>query len=261
MGQRLGAGRAAARRRRVPYLHSALALAASPATLRARPGDRFAGQPAPARAEPTCKQRDQELEAIRAEQKQSLENEAGSSARSRRSATTAASSTAADRHRRARAHRGRRDRRDRGAPAAARRQRAGRCANRSRTPPRVIAEVLAALQRIGRRPPPALLVRPEDALQSVRTAMLLGAVLPEMRQADRGAGRRPRPSWCGCARRSPPSATSLDARSRSTRRGPPAPDLLVDERQKRQAEAESALAAERAARQPSWRARPTISRI
>jgi septal ring factor EnvC (AmiA/AmiB activator) len=44
-----------------------------------------------------------------------------------------------------------------------------------------IAEVLAALQRIGRNPPPALMVRPEDALQSVRTAIMLGAVLPDMR--------------------------------------------------------------------------------
>jgi len=44
-----------------------------------------------------------------------------------------------------------------------------------------IGEVLAALQRAGRRAPPALLVRPEDALQSLRTAMLLGAVVPEMR--------------------------------------------------------------------------------
>jgi septal ring factor EnvC (AmiA/AmiB activator) len=44
-----------------------------------------------------------------------------------------------------------------------------------------IMEVLAALQRAGRRAPPALLVRPEDALQSLRTAMLLGAVVPEMR--------------------------------------------------------------------------------
>lgn len=44
-----------------------------------------------------------------------------------------------------------------------------------------IAEVLAALQRAGRRAPPALFVRPEDALQSLRTAMLLGSVVPEMR--------------------------------------------------------------------------------
>jgi septal ring factor EnvC (AmiA/AmiB activator) len=44
-----------------------------------------------------------------------------------------------------------------------------------------VTEVLAALQRAGRRTPPALLVRPEDALRSLRTAILLGAVVPEMR--------------------------------------------------------------------------------
>ena len=44
-----------------------------------------------------------------------------------------------------------------------------------------IVEVLAALQRAGRRTPPALLVRPEDALRSLRTAMLLGSVVPELR--------------------------------------------------------------------------------
>ena len=37
------------------------------------------------------------------------------------------------------------------------------------------------MQRAGRRTPPALLVRPEDALQSLRTAMLLGSVVPELR--------------------------------------------------------------------------------
>ena len=45
----------------------------------------------------------------------------------------------------------------------------------------LIAEVLAALQRMGRRPPPALVMQPEDALESVRTAVMLGAVLPGMR--------------------------------------------------------------------------------
>jgi septal ring factor EnvC (AmiA/AmiB activator) len=44
-----------------------------------------------------------------------------------------------------------------------------------------IVEVLAALQRAGRRMPPALLVRPEDALESLRTALLLGSVVPELR--------------------------------------------------------------------------------
>ncbi len=52
-----------------------------------------------------------------------------------------------------------------------------------------IVEVLAALQRASRRAPPALLVRPEDALQSLRTAILLGAVVPELRaRAERLAG-------------------------------------------------------------------------
>src|ERR1700692_1992648 len=52
-----------------------------------------------------------------------------------------------------------------------------------------IVEVLAALQRAGRRGPLALLVRPEDALQSLRTAMLLGSVVPELRaHAEKLAG-------------------------------------------------------------------------
>jgi len=52
-----------------------------------------------------------------------------------------------------------------------------------------IVEVLATLQRAGRRMPPALLVRPEDALQSLRTAMLLGSVVPELRgRAEKLAG-------------------------------------------------------------------------
>ena len=45
----------------------------------------------------------------------------------------------------------------------------------------VIAEVLASLQRMGRKPPPALLVAPEDMLAAIRTSMLLGSVLPQMR--------------------------------------------------------------------------------
>jgi septal ring factor EnvC (AmiA/AmiB activator) len=45
----------------------------------------------------------------------------------------------------------------------------------------ILADVLAALQRIGRNPPPALVVRPRDALASVRSAILVGALLPELR--------------------------------------------------------------------------------
>lgn len=46
----------------------------------------------------------------------------------------------------------------------------------------VLASVLAALQRMGRNPPPALLVTPDDALASVRSAILLGAVVPGIRK-------------------------------------------------------------------------------
>ncbi len=45
----------------------------------------------------------------------------------------------------------------------------------------VLAEVLGALQRMGLNPPPAILVEPEDALASVRSAILLGAVVPGLR--------------------------------------------------------------------------------
>ena len=45
----------------------------------------------------------------------------------------------------------------------------------------VLAEVLGALQRMGLNPPPAILVKPDDALSSVRSAILLGAVVPELR--------------------------------------------------------------------------------
>ena len=45
----------------------------------------------------------------------------------------------------------------------------------------VIAEVLASLQRMGRKPPPALLAAPDDMLAAIRTSMLLGSLLPQMR--------------------------------------------------------------------------------
>jgi len=107
----------------------------------------------------------------------------------------------------------------------------------------VIVEILAALQRIGRRPPPALMVRPEDALQAVRTAITLGAVLPEMRtEADALAGDlsdllRVRREIVGERDR---LSHDLDQLGRDQLRM----SLLIDERQKKQALAEQALGAE-----------------
>ena len=44
-----------------------------------------------------------------------------------------------------------------------------------------ISNVLAALERISRNPPPALIVNPSDALGSARSAILISAILPELR--------------------------------------------------------------------------------
>ncbi len=46
----------------------------------------------------------------------------------------------------------------------------------------VMVEVLAALQRMGRKPPPAVLVQPDDILGALRASILLGDVLPELRR-------------------------------------------------------------------------------
>jgi septal ring factor EnvC (AmiA/AmiB activator) len=107
-----------------------------------------------------------------------------------------------------------------------------------------IAELLAALQRMGLRPPPALLVRPEAALDSVRAAIMLGAVLPEMRvevdtlAADLGELVRVR-------REIAAERESLDREVSALSTDRQRMALLVEERQKRQTEAEKALDAER----------------
>ncbi len=43
-----------------------------------------------------------------------------------------------------------------------------------------IAKIFAALQRMGRNPPPVMITEPEDAMTMVRSAMLLAAVFPSM---------------------------------------------------------------------------------
>ena len=46
----------------------------------------------------------------------------------------------------------------------------------------VIAKLLAAMQRMGRNPPPVMITRRKDALKVVRSAMLLAATFPELRE-------------------------------------------------------------------------------
>jgi septal ring factor EnvC (AmiA/AmiB activator) len=44
-----------------------------------------------------------------------------------------------------------------------------------------LAALLGAVQRMGRNAPPAILMQPDDALRAIRTAILMGAVVPELR--------------------------------------------------------------------------------
>jgi septal ring factor EnvC (AmiA/AmiB activator) len=107
-----------------------------------------------------------------------------------------------------------------------------------------IVEVLAALQRAGRRTPPALLVRPEDALQSLRTAMLLGAVVPELRgRAEKIAselGELVTLRKTIATERDQLASDRDKVKSEQTRL-----TALVDERQRQQATREKDLDAER----------------
>ena len=108
-----------------------------------------------------------------------------------------------------------------------------------------IAQVLAALQRMGLHPPPALLVSPEDALKAVRSAILLGAVIPELRQKaqavanDLGELVKLRNAIAAERDNLKKEIASIESdRARMT--------ALIGERQRQQAERETALAAERA---------------
>lgn len=108
----------------------------------------------------------------------------------------------------------------------------------------VLAEVLGALQRMGLNPPPAILVKPDDALSSVRSAILLGAVVPELREQtdilllDLAELSRVAASIEAERQRLAMAFTEQLAEKRRL-------DLLVLEKQRLQAEQEEALGAER----------------
>jgi septal ring factor EnvC (AmiA/AmiB activator) len=106
-----------------------------------------------------------------------------------------------------------------------------------------IVEVLAALQRAGRRTPPALLVRPEDALQSLRTAMLLGSVVPELRtRAEKLAGDLT--ELVGLRNTIATERDHLAADRDKLRDDQTRLAALVDERQRQQSSIEKDMAAE-----------------
>ena len=53
----------------------------------------------------------------------------------------------------------------------------------------MITEVLAALQRMGANPPPAILVKPQDMAEAVRAATLLGSAIPALKSEAEALGR------------------------------------------------------------------------
>lgn len=108
----------------------------------------------------------------------------------------------------------------------------------------VLAEVLAALQRMGLNPPPALLVKPQDALSSVRSAILLGAVVPELRAETEllvaDLTERKRVSAAIEAERDSLTATIVRQRGEKQRL-----DLLLVEKETLRRQSEAALAEEK----------------
>jgi septal ring factor EnvC (AmiA/AmiB activator) len=109
----------------------------------------------------------------------------------------------------------------------------------------LLSQVLGALQRMGRNPPPAVLLHPDDALRSVRAAIMLGAVLPELRtEAETLAAELAELSRLR-------SETATEQEALKTARATLELErqrlaVLVNERQRALATSEQTLAAERA---------------
>ena len=192
----------------------------------------------------TLKDRNQELDAVREEQRkaaeaeQKLASEKETLAEDRRKLSQALIETAAGiraNEERAAVAEGRLQE-IQGSETGIRRSLDGRRA--------VIAEVLAALQRISHHPMPPAYAPADDAVESLRAAISLGAVLPEMRSEVDGLLEK----LSGLARLKKDSAVEHDrlagelaqlgeAQKRMT--------FLNEERQHRLTEVEQALGAER----------------
>ncbi len=190
------------------------------------------------------KQRDQELDALRSEQRKAaetarkLEDQVDALGEGRRKLNQSLIDTAAD----IRAVEERIAATEARVQPLAERERGLRAALEGRSA--AIADILAVLQRMGRRPPPAVMVRPADALEAVRTAMMLGAVLPDMRHdagalaGDLAALLAVRQAIAGEREKLTSDLARLsDERRRMT--------TLIEERQSRQAEIEKSLEQER----------------
>jgi septal ring factor EnvC (AmiA/AmiB activator) len=108
----------------------------------------------------------------------------------------------------------------------------------------IIVEVLAALQRIGHRPPPAVFAGSEEAVESLRTAMSLGAVLPSMR-GETGKLLVELADLARVKKETAAERNQLAGQLADLADTQKKVAALVEERQKRQGEIEQAISAER----------------
>jgi len=109
----------------------------------------------------------------------------------------------------------------------------------------LVADVLAALQRMGRNPPPAILMRPNDVASAIRAAMTLGAIIPELRAETEALAK-------DLERLAALRAEAADERDNAAKRAAELAEervrltALMEVRRQSLAGAEDALAAERA---------------
>jgi septal ring factor EnvC (AmiA/AmiB activator) len=108
----------------------------------------------------------------------------------------------------------------------------------------VIADVLAVLQRMGRNPPPAILVRPQDMAEAIRAAMVLGSTVGELK-SETEALRQDLERLAGLRASIAKQRDDLARRSANLALDKARLGALVDARQQSLSAAEQALAAER----------------
>jgi septal ring factor EnvC (AmiA/AmiB activator) len=108
----------------------------------------------------------------------------------------------------------------------------------------VVADVLAVLQRMGRDPPPAILVRPQDMAEAIRAAMALSSTVGELK-SETEALRKDLEQMASLRASIAKQRDELARRSAGLALDKTRLSALVDARQQSLSAAEQALAAER----------------
>ena len=107
----------------------------------------------------------------------------------------------------------------------------------------VIADVLAALQRMGSNPPPAILVKPEDMAEAVRAATVLSSLIPELK-SEIEAARHDLDALAGTRESITRERDELAAQSRALSADKTRLAALIDARRQSLALAQDALGAQ-----------------